>query len=381
MITAVQGAWPMFHQNAQHTGLSRFPGPTVPALEWKFQTGGSIAASPAIGHGRIYVTSEDGNLYALNSQGVLLWKFQTNFSFTADRPRTTPAIGSDGTIYLGGTLSNAGLGEAEGILYAINPGGKLKWSLTMPPIEDVGGFLSPTLGPDGTIYVSDFDFRVLAVHPDGTVKWSRSTYGEVWGSPALAFDGTVYVGIDDPDPTGACGQCLMAINPDGSIKWTDVATRNIQGPSPAVGSDGTVYVGTAGFGALFAINPDGTVKWESPGGSQSSPSIGPDGTIYAAGGVGMEAFYPNGTLRWAFPTGSSVPTDATVDSNGVVYFGSDASLYAVSPNGALLWKFAVTPLAACASLGCTSASISDPAIGPGGTIFVGSGDGNLYAIG
>src|SRR5215467_14118508 len=58
--------WPMFHQNPQHTGLSLFRGPTVPLLAWKFQTSGAVDSPPAVGRGRIYLTSEDGNVYALN---------------------------------------------------------------------------------------------------------------------------------------------------------------------------------------------------------------------------------------------------------------------------------------------------------------------------
>src|SRR3989441_3614936 len=123
--SSAASAWPMFHGNAQHTGLSPFPGPTVPFLRWAFQTGGPVDASPAVGHGRIYVTSEDGNLYALNMQGQLLWKFQTlchDFEFGA----VTPAIDSDGTVYLGGRLCS---GERpHGILYAINPAGRQKWN-------------------------------------------------------------------------------------------------------------------------------------------------------------------------------------------------------------------------------------------------------------
>src|SRR3989442_8781863 len=61
----------MFHQNPQHTGLSPFLGPAVPFLTWKFQTSGRVDSPPAVGHGRIYLTSEDGNVYALNPQGVL----------------------------------------------------------------------------------------------------------------------------------------------------------------------------------------------------------------------------------------------------------------------------------------------------------------------
>src|SRR2546428_124618 len=106
----------MFHGNAQHTGLSPFPGPTVPFLRWTFQTGGPVDASPAVGHGRIYVTSEDGNLYALNLQGHLLWKFRTPSPL-----RTTPAIGSDGTIYLAGsTCPPCGDAQPAGLLYAIS---------------------------------------------------------------------------------------------------------------------------------------------------------------------------------------------------------------------------------------------------------------------
>src|SRR5437773_35836 len=201
--SSASSVWPMLHQNAQHTGLSPFPGPALPFLRWMFQTGGPVYSPPAVGRGRIYVGSDDGNLYALNLQGVLLWKFQTPSPIM-----TTPAIGSDGTIYLGGES------QQGGVLYAINPAGKLKWNLTIPSLEGVGGALSPTIAPDGTLYVSDFDFQILAVSPNGTPKWNVNTYGEVWDSPALAADGTVYVGIDDPDSTGACGQCLMAINPN-----------------------------------------------------------------------------------------------------------------------------------------------------------------------
>ncbi|MDB4805128.1 immunoglobulin domain-containing protein, partial [bacterium] len=51
--------------------------------------------------------------------------------------------------------------------------------------------------------------------------------------------------------------------------------------SPAIGSDGTIYVGS-NSGNLYAINPDGTQKWafETGGGVSSSPAIGSDGTIY-----------------------------------------------------------------------------------------------------
>ncbi len=391
----------MFHGNAQHTGLSPFPGPTVPFLRWTFQTGGPVDASPAVGHGRIYVTSEDGNLYALNMQGQLLWKFQTPSPIT-----TTPAIGSDGTIYLASHIRCIEP-PCYGVLYAINPGGRMIWNLTILALQGPA-LSSPTIGHDGTIYTSQLGFRTYAVKPDGTVKWQLTTNGEVFDSPAVAPDGTLYVGVDDPDPSEWCDQCLLALNSDGTVRWGAIPKR--AGFSwPAVGSDGTVYING------YAVNPDGTVKWHNPGDYPlfHSPSIGSDGTIYGSGYEGHEGLYAlnrDGTLRWQFPIegpsgsgnlccfyGIVGLSSVAIGSNGFLYLGvgvegfcscapvpsgyGNASLYAVAPNGTLAWKFVIHPTVTCADFICPIVLLSDPAIGSNGTIYIGSGDGNLYAIG
>ena len=53
--------------------------------------------------------------------------------------------------------------------------------------------------------------RRLQATADGTLKWSYSTGGLVQSSPAVGSDGTVYVGSFDNN--------LYAINPDGTLKW------------------------------------------------------------------------------------------------------------------------------------------------------------------
>jgi outer membrane protein assembly factor BamB len=341
------------------------------------------------------VTSEDGNLYALNQQGILLWKFQTGSPV-----RTTPAIGSDGTIYLASYITPSP-GNPEGILYAISPSGKVKWNLTLVNFQGYDSLSSPTMGPDGTIYTSDIGFRIIAVNPGGTLKWQLTTGGEVFDSPTVGQDGTLYVGIDDdnPSPSALCGQCLVALNPDGTLKWS-------LGPhfSPsfiAVGADGTIYAGGT------AINPDGTVKWRFF--AEGIDSIGPGGTIYLSGD-GLNAVNPEGTLKWQFAidngtssctsTGCSYvfvqQSSAAIGSNGIIYFGrgvtnlpsgqagnGTGSVYAVGPNGTLVWKLGVGSVAGICGPGfCERVfSVSDPAIGSNGTIYIGSGDGNLYAIG
>jgi outer membrane protein assembly factor BamB len=78
---------------------------------------------------------------------------------------------------------------------------------------------SPAIGADGTIYVGSgyMDRKLYAINPDGSQKWSFDTGGSVRSSPAIGADGTIYVGSDDNK--------LYAINPDGSQKWSFTTGR------------------------------------------------------------------------------------------------------------------------------------------------------------
>jgi hypothetical protein len=83
-------------------------------LHWKFMTGGAVRSSPAVANdGTIYVGSDDGRLYALQSNGILNWKFPTLGAVSS-----SPAIDANGTVYVG---------SGDGSPYAINPDGTLKW--------------------------------------------------------------------------------------------------------------------------------------------------------------------------------------------------------------------------------------------------------------
>ena len=157
------------------------------AQKWAFETGGSVVSSPAIGSdGTIYVGSNDGNLYAINPTGSLKWTFQTGGAV-----HSHPAIGSDGTIYVG---------SWDHYLYAINPDGSLKW--TFPTKGEVNS--SPIIGSDGTIYVGSWDHYLYAINPDGSLKWTFLTSGQLFSTPAIGPDSTIYVASWD--------HCIYAIN-------------------------------------------------------------------------------------------------------------------------------------------------------------------------
>ena len=71
---------------------------TVGGKLWEFKTRGFMFSSPAIGSdGTVYVGSYDKKLYAINGKsGVKLWEFETGNDVDS-----SPAIGSDGTVYVG----------------------------------------------------------------------------------------------------------------------------------------------------------------------------------------------------------------------------------------------------------------------------------------
>ena len=108
-------------------------------------------------------------MYAFNPDGTFKWDFDTYLSDTGENrtnvwSRTiysSPTIGSDGIIYF---ATNNG-----GNLYALNPDGSLKWKYRVG--EYISGYV---IGADGTIYVGSGSYcengSLYAINPDGTVE-------------------------------------------------------------------------------------------------------------------------------------------------------------------------------------------------------------------
>ncbi|MDB4794680.1 PQQ-binding-like beta-propeller repeat protein [bacterium] len=286
-------------------------------LIWEFQTEGEVLSSPAIGRdGTVYVGSYDRKVYAINPNGTKKWEFNGMGLITS-----SPAIGADGTIYVG---------SSDGNIYALNRGGTKKWKF----LEGFPGWVrsSPAIGADGTIYAGKghdlFPF-FYALNPDGTKKWKYITGDKVLSSPAIGADGTIYVGSDD--------NIIHALHPDwaksdGPTEWI-FETGSWVRSCPAIGSDGTVYVGSYDR-KVYALNPNGTKKWEFMTGGyvDSSPAIGSDGTIYV-GSMDNKIYAlngENGSKKWEYITGAGVFSSPVIGTDGTVYIGSlDKKVYAL----------------------------------------------------
>jgi outer membrane protein assembly factor BamB len=336
----------MFRHDLSHTGRSQYDtSKNNGQKRWEFAAGGR-GSSPAIDSNGIIYIGSGSKLYALYPDGTKKWSYETGYFIDS-----SPAIGSDGIIYFG---------NEEGYLYALYPNGTEKWGFF------TWGYVrsSPAIGPDGIIYVCNDAGKIYAIYPDAKKKWDFTILSSVWSSPAIGPDGTIYIGSYDGK--------LYALNPNGTKKW-DFITGDIVFSSPAIGTDGTIYVGSDD-NKLYGIFPNGTKKWEfiTNHSVESSPAIGSDGTIYIGSNDGrLYALFPNGTKKWDFITGSFVRSSPAIGSDGTIYVGSDDhNLYALYPNGTRKWNLT------------TGGSVyTSPAIGSDGTIYFGSDDYKLYAIG
>ena len=223
---------------------------------------------------------------------------------------------------------------------------------------------SPAVAPDGTIYVGAEDFFLYALKPTGELKWKYRTGLPIRSSPCIDEKGNVYVGSDDKN--------LYAFSPDGKKLWSFEA-RGYFSSSPVVDKDGTVYAGCEDFN-IYAISPDGKLKWKfvTNGVVFSSPALAKDGTIY----IGSEDHFLyaidsfHGKLKWKFETQHKVNASPAVGGDGTVYVGSeDRSFYAINPDGSLKWKRELE-----------NYLVSSPAIAKDGTIYTGGESKALYAL-
>jgi len=346
--------WSMFGHDPQHTGRSSHAGPKAPNESWVFQgtRGLGIYSSPAIGSdGTIYVASLE-HLHALTPEGQEKWKFRIGFWV-----RSSPAIGPDGTVYIA---------SGDGNVYAINPDGTEKWTFETPSRSPI--YSSPTIGSEGTIYISGHDSVLYAIDPSsGLLKWAYVTGSPIISSPVLGRDNTIYIGSAD--------WYLYAIDTaNGRLKWK-VKLDGAIFSSPAISDDGIIYIGTLESHTLYAFNGDGTLRWsfKTESNITTSPAIAVDGTFYISSGDGtLHAVNPqNGETIWSFTASEgAVFTSPIVDRNGTIYVGStDGHVYAINPQGQEQWRFEIG-----------RQILSSPVVGGDGILYVGSLEDLLHKL-
>jgi len=140
----------------------------------------------------------------------------------------------------------------QGMLVALSMAtGAQQWSLRLPPNQLPAGWTqlcsdygnaAPAVAVDGTVYVGNSDGLRSVVGASGRLNWLFSS-ANVSSSPAIGGDGTVFFGCSDGT--------LYAVNPDGSARFS-VSLGSPISSSPAIAGDGTVIV-TSDDGTIWGI--------------------------------------------------------------------------------------------------------------------------------
>ncbi len=360
----ISAPWPTFRGNFQRSGQSQYLGAQTGEVVWtQILDSTDVFSTPAVSlDSVVYVGTSlgnsKGNFYAVGPDGIVRWVFRVGSGVDS-----SPTIGPDGTIYIG---------AHDGAVYALSRDGGLRWKYqTGGPI----GLSSPAIDELGQVLVCSFDSCVYCLDESGALRWKFSAGRPIGGSVAVGKNGNYYVH----------GEKLYALDHDGNLQWgipVDTPARGVVS-TPAVGPDGSVYV--LGETRLTAVTQNGTVSWEytfedAAGTPYTSPAVSADGTIYAACRWSMYAFGQNGSLRWTIP----LPLVRTVESSpaigldGTVYVGVAPSsgggknLYAIRPSGQILFSIAIKNIS-----GKIGDVTSSPVIAQDGAVIVGSDYGGF----
>ncbi len=110
---------------------------------------------------------------------------------------------------------------------------KLAWSYATADLIHS----SPTIGPDGRVYVGSYDHCLYALDSNGALAWSYETGPHlIESSPAIDSEGMVYVGSAD--------NCFYAFDSNGALAWS-YDTSHLIASSAALDSDGVIYTGSS----------------------------------------------------------------------------------------------------------------------------------------
>ena len=321
------------------------------ALEGPVVPGPLVAAD-----GTVVAASNAGVLHGLDPHtGGDRWTFDGGGSYGIDLS-TSPVQLRDGTILWPGPRER---------VYALTPNGRLKWSVTL-----AGMPLTPAVSADErTLYVQSMSGELAAFDRRPGLapyrRWSLTVGGTSYGSPALSGH-VVYATADD---------ALIAVTDRGSsarVRWRFRA-RGLVEVSPAVSADGTVVLGTNDR-YQYGVRPDGRERWRwrRDVWTYSSPTATPDGLVRFGDHRGRLIALDGATghLVSTLQGHGQVWGRPAVTASGTVAFGTHGGeVFAFDRSGHKVIH------------ATTQASVdSSPAIGPDGTVYIGSEDGRLYAL-
>jgi outer membrane protein assembly factor BamB len=346
---------------------------------WMQGTGGPVSSTPAIAGGRVYALSYDSHLYAMDERsGEVLWKFATGGErrFEARglhgmQPRTQ-TFADVFDVYLSSPVVADGavfFGSGDGHLYAVDAAtGNLRWRFRTADVVHA----SPAFA-DGVVYAGSWDGRFYAVDArSGAQRWMFQAGVDTlvhnqqgFQSSPMVANGVVYTGCRD-------GHVYALDARTGQERWRVDTNASWVNATPAV-SEGRVYFGTSDsslYQVVDAASGKPLQQHDVLAYMFASPTVAGDVVMLGMlNGVLQARDKASGSLLWEFQTEASRANRGWVLTaerrfNAPMIFVSSwhEATDVAQDKAASVGSFYSTPLVA------------------GGVVYVGSADGNLYAI-
>jgi serine/threonine protein kinase len=206
-------------------------------LEWSYPTKDKVRGTARLAPdlNAVFFGSDDGFLYALRTNGILLWKYDFG-----EPVRSRPYVTNEVVI----------AGSESGEIIAIGLDGKRKWSVRTKRAVTSSPFVD---ADEGMCYIGSADGNVYALDASGGYKsWNFRSNGPVISSPVVDGD-LLYFGSTDG--------YIYAIDAHTSREKWKFKTEKPIISSPVI-HQGSVYIG--GTDEIFYCldSMSGKKKWE-----------------------------------------------------------------------------------------------------------------------
>ena len=377
-ITAVSGPgeWAMIYRTSE--GPGPVPGESADIageVKWVFETEDPIESTPALKDGRLYVSTQDNRVVALNPEdGSIIWEHPTVAPLDS-----SPAV-AGGMVYVG--LRN------KRVIALDADTGAMVWEFVTEQNPTTG---SP-LVKDGQVYIGSNDGRIYALDAlTGERRWSYETLDWIDNTAALSDNLLVVSSFD--------GRVTIYDTDTGKRRFSFRGFNRLVMASPVIMED-MAYVAYRN-GLVTGINlleeevlfhsrwyrlrlqlwlwgmtdhpglPKG-VEWVYRTGAVIDATPAVDGSVVyvpVEGGRMHAIDRLTGKRVWLFSSGTDKLSTPTLVENKILVTDSKGNLHSIDKDtGQELWSMPIAE------------SITSAPVLAGGTLYLASKDGNLYAV-
>lgn len=208
--------------------------PYISGTEIVFSVGGDTIFYIS---GRLF-TQDPKAVNAATINGELLWSVEFD-----SHNWGTPVVDNNNRVYVYGSEDYANL-----FLYCVNPDGTINWKYQLDTGERYENYSSPTIDGNGNIIFqssSPDSGYITSIDYNGNLNW-KTTLGHYYEDGAFINHGLVC----DAEGKIYCGSSaglttnFWCLDSNGKILWKLDLEGYEYDTSPAIGSDGTLYIGT-----------------------------------------------------------------------------------------------------------------------------------------